>query len=197
MFPAAPGPPPARLLARPLIGTGWFMTDHPRNLLGLPDVPALTGRQQALAFPVPSAVALDDERQALAWAAKRDHETIPMFPEPLTVKGYKMETKFTPGPWRVAKHGEVVADAFNSRGLPIVLSVAAAGLSDVALIAAAPDLLAALEAAVERMEAVAAGIGVENRANGISQATHVRHMAGHLAQHAKIARAAIAKAKGE
>jgi hypothetical protein len=55
-------------------------------------------------------------------------------------------------------------------------------------------LLEALKAAIERMEAVAEGIPVENRAEGVSQATHVRHMAGHLAQHAKIARAAIRKA---
>lgn len=64
------------------------------------------------------------------------------------------------------------------------------------LLAAAPDLLAALEAAAERMESVAANIPVQNRAKGVSQATHVAHMAAHLAQHAKIARAAIAKAKG-
>ena len=56
------------------------------------------------------------------------------------------------------------------------------------------DLLAALEAAVERMEAVANGIPVHNRAEGVSQRAHVEHMAGHLAQHAKIARAAIARA---
>jgi len=62
---------------------------------------------------------------------------------------------------------------------------------------AAPALLAALEAAVKRMEAVAESIPVHRRAKGVSQATHVAHMAGHLAQHAKIARAAIAKATGE
>jgi hypothetical protein len=58
------------------------------------------------------------------------------------------------------------------------------------------ELLEALKAATERMEAVASRITVENRAHGISQATHVRHMAGHLAEHAKIARAAIDKAEG-
>jgi hypothetical protein len=58
------------------------------------------------------------------------------------------------------------------------------------------DLLAAFEAAVERMEAVAEKIPVHNRAQGVSQARHVSHMAGHLGQHAKIARAAIAKATG-
>jgi hypothetical protein len=62
------------------------------------------------------------------------------------------------------------------------------------LIAAAPDMLAALMAAVERMEAVADGILVEKRQRGVSPAAHVRHMAGHLAQHAKIARAALAQA---
>ncbi len=57
------------------------------------------------------------------------------------------------------------------------------------------DLLKALKAATELMEAVATGIPVENRHKGISQAKHVRHMAGHLAEHAKLARAAIAKAE--
>jgi hypothetical protein len=56
------------------------------------------------------------------------------------------------------------------------------------------ELLAALEAAVERMEAVAKSIPVCNRAKGVSQRAHVEHTAGHLAQHAKIARAFIAKA---
>jgi hypothetical protein len=58
-------------------------------------------------------------------------------------------------------------------------------------------LLEAFEKAVGRMEAVAAKLPVENRAPGVSQATHVSHIAGHLAQHAKFARLAIAKAKGE
>lgn len=65
-------------------------------------------------------------------------------------------------------------------------------------LAAAPDLLrerddlrAALEAAVERMEAVAEGIPVHKRHKGVSPATHVAHMAGHLAEHAKIARKAL------
>ncbi|GAG08834.1 unnamed protein product, partial [marine sediment metagenome] len=62
------------------------------------------------------------------------------------------------------------------------------------LIAAAPALAEALEKAVERMEAVAEGIPVHNRAKGVSQAAHVAHMAGHLAQHAKKARAALAAA---
>jgi hypothetical protein len=56
-------------------------------------------------------------------------------------------------------------------------------------------LRAALEAAVERMEAVSVGIPVENRHEGVSQATHVRHMAGHLAQHAKLARTALEQTK--
>ena len=57
------------------------------------------------------------------------------------------------------------------------------------------DLLQAFEAAVERMEAVANGIPIENRSRGVSPGTHVRHMAGHLEQHAKIARAEIDKAR--
>lgn len=58
------------------------------------------------------------------------------------------------------------------------------------------ELLAALEAITERAEDVSQKIPVENRSEGVSQASHVRHMASHLAQHAKIARAAIEKAKG-
>lgn len=58
-------------------------------------------------------------------------------------------------------------------------------------------LVAALEAAIERMESVADSIPVSNRAKGVSQATHVLHMAGHLAQHAKIARAALELVKGK
>lgn len=58
------------------------------------------------------------------------------------------------------------------------------------------ELLAALEAITERAEDVSEKIPVENRSEGVSQAAHVRHMASHLAQHAKIARAAIQKAKG-
>lgn len=56
------------------------------------------------------------------------------------------------------------------------------------------DLVKALKAITERAEAVAESIPVENRARGVSQAAHVRHMAGHLAQHAKIAREALKKA---
>ena len=57
-------------------------------------------------------------------------------------------------------------------------------------------LLESLRAAVERMEAVASGIPVENRHKGVSQRTHVQHMAVHLAEHAKKARATLAKAEG-
>ena len=59
----------------------------------------------------------------------------------------------------------------------------------------APDLLAALKAITERAEDVSQKIPVENRSEGVSQAAHVRHMASHLAQHAKIAREAITKAE--
>ena len=58
------------------------------------------------------------------------------------------------------------------------------------------NLLAAMEAAVERMECVAEHIPVENRPHGVSQATHVRHLAGHLAVHARFAREALAAAGG-
>lgn len=57
---------------------------------------------------------------------------------------------------------------------------------------AVPGIVEAFNAAINRMEAVADGIPVHKRARGVSQATHVAHMASHLAQHAKIARAALA-----
>ncbi len=57
-------------------------------------------------------------------------------------------------------------------------------------------LLAALEAITERAEYVADGITVDKRNKDVSMATHIAHMAGHLAQHAKRARAAIARATG-
>lgn len=68
--------------------------------------------------------------------------------------------------------------------------------ADARLIAAAPELLTALEAAYDTMKRVYEHLPVENRATGVSQATHVRHLASHLEQHAKKALAAIAKAKG-
>lgn len=57
-------------------------------------------------------------------------------------------------------------------------------------------LLAALEAAAERMEHVSQSVLIDKRHRGVSPATHVRHMAAHLEQHAKRARAAADKAKG-
>ena len=47
------------------------------------------------------------------------------------------------------------------------------------------------------MEAVAEGILIEKRHKGVSPETHVSHMASHLAQHAKIARAALEKANSK
>ena len=55
------------------------------------------------------------------------------------------------------------------------------------------ELEAALAALVERAEAVASGIPVHNRHEGVSQATHVAHMASHLAQHVKPAREVLAR----
>lgn len=57
------------------------------------------------------------------------------------------------------------------------------------------ELTAALEAITERTEDVADKIHVEKRSEGVSQAQHVNHMANHLAQHAKIARTALAQVK--
>ena len=55
------------------------------------------------------------------------------------------------------------------------------------------ELREALEAITERAEDVSDRIVVEKRNPGVSQASHVRHMASHLAQHAKKARAILAK----
>lgn len=57
------------------------------------------------------------------------------------------------------------------------------------------QLLEAMEAAVERMESVADGILIEKRSRRVRPDVHVRHMAGHLEQHAKIARDALNRFK--
>lgn len=76
-------------------------------------------------------------------------------------------------------------------------SIKAVSCPDIrALLAERAELLAALEAITERAEAVSEGIHVEKRSEGVSQARHVNHMANHLAQHAKIARAVITKLEG-
>jgi hypothetical protein len=111
----------------------------------------------------------------------------------------------TPGPWRITGSGDKGEMVYGPDGRTVAVwpyegfnpPDSLEAMANARLIASAPALLAALEAAVERMEAVAEGIPVHNRHSGVSQATHVAHMAGHLAQHAKIARAAIAQARGE
>lgn len=91
-----------------------------------------------------------------------------------------MTTKHTPGPWRVVPSNgvafdewlvEVASDEFLTPGIAEVYEKA-----DAALIAAAPDLLAALEAAHGYLVIF-----------GTDQLEHVR----------SVCRAAIAKAKGE
>jgi hypothetical protein len=116
-----------------------------------------------------------------------------------------MPEKHTPGPWEAHAWGD---DEFEVLGEKVVIcdlkqeyGEKGRGMNknieaDAKLIAASPQLLAALKAAVSRMEYVAENILIEKRHKGVSPATHVRHMASHLAQHAKIARAAIDKAEG-
>ena len=89
---------------------------------------------------------------------------------------------------------EYIKDRANESETGSIKAVSCADVRQ--LIAEYAELLAALEAITERAEDVSVKIPVENRSEGVSQAAHVRHMASHLAQHAKIARAAIAKAKG-
>lgn len=76
-------------------------------------------------------------------------------------------------------------------------SINAVSCADIrALIEEYAALLKALKAITERAEDVSDKIHVEKRSEGVSQASHVRHMANHLAQHAKIARAVIEKIEG-
>jgi hypothetical protein len=115
------------------------------------------------------------------------------------IERYDAAQTHTPEPYRLETDGQEVY-IVDATGLERVatMTVSSRGqrLRDAAHICAACNshaaLLAAFKAAAERMEAVAEKIPVENRHESISQARHVRHMAGHLAQHAKIARAAIA-----
>jgi len=125
-----------------------------------------------------------------------------------------METKVkqahTPSPWHVSADGVTITQGglFTSDQDDIAyinpevggrdgFACPEAACANARIMAAAPELLAALVAAAERMEAVAEGIPIHKRHHRVSAATHVAHMAGHLAQHAKLARAAIAKATGE
>ena len=131
--------------------------------------------------------------------------------------------KHTPGPWEADTLRVWAGTKANLVYIASLKFVSDTGLPDsdtglpddeslanAALIAAAPDtaaerdrlkaqnaeLVRILEAALERMEAVSERIGVEHRSEGVSQRAHVGHMAAHLGQHAKIARADLAKAKG-
>jgi len=119
----------------------------------------------------------------------------------------KPQTGHTPGPWNT--DGRFILSGTNP-GAPYIADclpgheyrTEGSTQANAALIAAAPEtkaqrdeLLAALKKAVERMEAISEHLPVEKRAVGVSQRGHVQHLAGHLFQHAKIARAAIARAE--
>ena len=117
-------------------------------------------------------------------------------------------SKATPRPWQVSRSNagaipphfqplEIIGRGGNA-SVAAQLGIGPEANANAALIVKAVNshdaLVEACEAALGRMEAVASGILVEKRAKGVSQAAHVRHMAGHLEQHAKIFRAAITKA---
>ena len=128
----------------------------------------------------------------------------------------KTQTGHTAAPWTVSETaGNLYVQAGPDTDIALVYlpypkfgvcqtseEQAAERAANAALIAVAPEtkaqrdeLLAALKKAVERMEAISEHLPVEKRAVGVSQRGHVQHLAGHLFQHAKIARAAIARAE--
>jgi hypothetical protein len=93
-----------------------------------------------------------------------------------------MSTKHTPGPWKVVPHG---VEPENPDGCEFDVTVdtrSPVGMANARLIAAAPELLEALEAAVFALEP-----------NG----TPVTEAEKYRAKAATAARAALAKAKGE
>lgn len=77
-------------------------------------------------------------------------------------------------------NAELIADAFNTahrtRRTPSELA------------SERQELLDMLTTLLDRAETVAEGIPVDKRHAGVSPATHVAHMASHLAQHCKPAR---------
>jgi hypothetical protein len=114
-----------------------------------------------------------------------------------------MTTKHTAGPWGVVGDyidareptGEVKKNDNNSNCTVFGPDAKANAAFIVLAVNSHDSLVDALRAAVERMEYVAEHIPVSNRHEGVSGAMHVLHMAGHLAQHAKAARAALEKAR--
>ncbi len=118
------------------------------------------------------------------------------------------ETKHTPGPWYaepvingkehwIISHGENGSSnipATYANALLINAAPATAAERD-RLKAINADLLEALRNLAERAEDVSENIDPRKRYEGVTILQHVCHMAAHLAEHAKIARAAIAKAE--
>lgn len=105
-------------------------------------------------------------------------------------------TKFTnPKALQILKDEQAANDTFFAE-MDAKIASAHADVEIATLKASRDELLEALKNITERAEAVSEGITVDKRNPGVSQATHVAHMASHLAQHAKKARAAIAKAEG-
>ena len=103
----------------------------------------------------------------------------------------KNQNSFTPGPWETAEHGKkpgnTSVEVQTENGLPVaIMSFCGSAPANAALIAAAPDLLNALESALSEMDAfqkywTSPKMGMKR---GTSQAQEQ-------------ARAAIAKAKGD
>ena len=95
-------------------------------------------------------------------------------------------TKYTPGPWVVAEyagdvtmieHHESTGYGFRQTLIARVLPVSEDAEGNAALLAAAPDMLAALELAAERLE--------------------ISNCEGEEGEHLATIRAAIAKARGD
>ena len=97
-----------------------------------------------------------------------------------------MTTKHTQGPWKIWQTF-YIANAFDARSRLDICMVESGNVADVQLIAAAPDMLTALESICEHANEAWAALD------------HDYHevLAGNLGDAVDQARATIAKAKGE
>ena len=108
------------------------------------------------------------------------------------------ETKFTPGPWRISRHGELV-EIPEISGILLCAGNATAN-ANAALIAAAPDLYAVVERYVDYLESELFHLGPPQEGHicgpegNCDADCEIRY---YLQRDLEQARAALAKARGE